>query len=303
MNHYYIVDVFTDKAFNGAQIAVFPDALELNEAQMQLIARELNFSDTVFVLPQRDSNFELKVFSPSKPRKFSGHATLAAAYVLGKFSLAPLTKAHTTVTMDQHGALTQVVISKKDKDELFIQFSRKSNPVVDRYVPSNEAIAAALSLEERDISKTPYNTLLVSCDQPFLVVPITSFEAVRKAQFNFKLWSSTVAPISAANEILLFSTKSDTKSSNFHGRLVGPQIGIDEDPPIGAAMPAFTGFLNAQGHVRPGTYSFVIDRGTNATRKSVLTVEMVNQKGKENEIRVGGPAVLVGEGKIATPAA
>jgi trans-2,3-dihydro-3-hydroxyanthranilate isomerase len=300
VNHYYIVDVFTDKAFSGAQIAVFPDALDLNEQQMQLIARELNFSDTVFMQPQSDSNFELKVFSPSKLRKFSGHATLAGAYVLGKFTLAPLAGAHTNVTMVQNGAMIHVVISQ-NKDDLFIQFSRKSSPVVDRYVPRSEALAAALSLDERDISKTPYNPLLVSCDQPFLVVPLTSFEAVRRAQFNFKQWSSGVAPVSAASEILLFATKSDVRSSNFHGRIVGPQIGMDEDPPIGAAMPAFTGYLSAQGHVRPGTYSFVIDRGTVDTRKSVLTIEMVNQKGKENEIRIGGPAVLVGGGNIVTP--
>ncbi|MDX1490145.1 MAG: PhzF family phenazine biosynthesis protein [Pseudohongiellaceae bacterium] len=302
MNHYYIVDVFTDKAFNGAQIAVFPEASELNEGQMQLIARELNFSDTVFVQPKTKSDYKLKVFTPNDRRNFSGHATLAAAYVLGKSSLAPLQEKHTSVTMEQNESLTHVVISQQD-DDLFIQFSRKSSPVVDRYVPNNHELAASLSLEERDISKTPYNTLLVSCDQPFLIVPLTSFEAVRKAQFNFKQWSSSVAPISAATEILLFSTKSDLKTSNFHGRIVGPQIGIDEDPPIGAAMPAFTGFLNAQGHVRPGTYSFVIDRGTVTTRKSVLSIEMVNQKGKENEIRVGGPAVLVGEGKIASPSA
>lgn len=300
MNHYYIVDVFTDKAFNGAQIAVFPQALDLNEQQMQLIARELNFSDTVFVQPLGDSNFELKVFSPSKLRKFSGHATLAAAYVLGKFTLAPLSDAHTNVSMVQNGAMTHVVISQTAKD-LFIQFSRKSNPVVDRYVPRNEELAAAFSLDERDISKTPYSALLVSCDQPFLIVPLISFEAVRRAQFNLKQWSSNVAPVSAASEILLFAAKSDVRNSNFHGRIVGPHIGIDEDPPIGAAMPAFTGYLNAQGHVRPGTYSFVIDRGTVDTRKSILTIEMVNQKSKESEIRIGGPAVLVGEGDIVTP--
>lgn len=142
---------------------------------------------------------------------------------------------------------------------------------------------------------------MVFCDHPYLIVPLRSFEAVCKARFNLKDWSNTVTPISAANEILLFSTKSDMPSANFHGRLVGPQIGVDEDPPIGSVMPAFAGYLNAHGHIRPGTYSFVIDRGTLQTRKSVLTVEMVHKKSKENEIRVGGPAVIVGEGTIKAP--
>ena len=63
-------------------------------------------------------------------------------------------------------------------------------------------------------------------------------------------------------------------------------------------MPAFAGYLSAHEHVRQGICSFAIDRGTLATRKSVLTVEMVNRKGKENEIRVGGPAVIVAQGTI-----
>ena len=66
-------------------------------------------------------------------------------------------------------------------------------------------------------------------------------------------------------------------------------------------MPAFTGYLCAHKHVKKGTYTFVIDRGTAATRQSVLTIEMDNNESKENEIRIAGPAVMVSEGKISVP--
>lgn len=302
MTHsYYIVDVFTDSAFNGAQIAVFPEAADLTDSQMQLLARELNLSDTVFIHRNADADYQLKVFSPVNELSFSGHAVIGAAYVLGKSGLQPLTDKHTAIQMTLNTSNTQVVITRKGEDDLFIMFSRKAQPVIDRYVPTTADLAAALGLEEKTIISKPYFPMLVSCDQPYLIVPLRSFDAVRQARFHLKTWSDSVAPISATNEILLFSTRSDLHSSNFHGRLVGPQIGIDEDPPIGSVMPAFAGYLGAQGHVRPGTYSFAIDRGTMTTRKSVITVEMVNQKGRENEIRVGGPAVIVGQGSLLAP--
>jgi len=298
---YYIVDVFTDKAFNGAQIAVFPEAGELTDMQMQTLARELNLSDTVFIRRNADADYRLKVFSPVSELSFSGHAIIGAAYVLAQSGLQQLVGQHTAIQMSLNTSSTQVVITRKGEDEIFIMFSRKAQPVIDRYVPGTADLAAALGLEEKLIISKPYFPMLVSCDQPYLIVPLRSFEAVRQARFHLKAWSDSVAPVSATNEILLFAARSDLRSSNFHGRLVGPQIGIDEDPPIGSVMPAFAGFLGAQGHVRPGTYSFVIDRGTLDTRKSVITVEMVNQKGRENEIRVGGPAAIVGKGELQAP--
>ncbi|MBL4821112.1 MAG: PhzF family phenazine biosynthesis protein [Gammaproteobacteria bacterium] len=300
---YYIVDVFTDRVFNGAQIGVFPEADALNAKQMQLLARELNLSDTVFILKSENSecDFKLKVYSPISERNFVGHATIAAAYVLGKYSYVELKQTHTEVTLEQDDNLIDVIITNKPDDELFIQFNRKMHPVIDRYVPDNKDLAAALSLDEGDIASARYNTLLVACDLPYLIVPLRSFDAVRRAVFNMKQWSTSVAPVSPANELLLFSTKSDLNGSNFHGRLVGPRIGIDEDPPIGSSMPAFAGYLSAHEHIREGTHSFVIDRGTLEQRKSVLSVELVNREGRENEIRVGGPAVLVAEGKISIP--
>ena len=66
-------------------------------------------------------------------------------------------------------------------------------------------------------------------------------------------------------------------------------------------MPAFTGYLCAHEHIKKGTHTFVIDRGTSQTRKSVLTVEMDKNENKENVIRVGGPAVMVTEGRINLP--
>ncbi|MBF8270315.1 MAG: PhzF family phenazine biosynthesis protein [Gammaproteobacteria bacterium] len=89
--------------------------------------------------------------------------------------------------------------------------------------------------------------------------------------------------------------------SNFHARLVGPNIGMHEDPPIGSAMAAFTGYLCAHEHIKQGTHTFVIDRGNVTTRRSVLNIEMDHKGEEELTIRVGGPAVMVSAGSMDLP--
>jgi trans-2,3-dihydro-3-hydroxyanthranilate isomerase len=90
-------------------------------------------------------------------------------------------------------------------------------------------------------------------------------------------------------------------TSDFHARLVGPDIGVNEDPPIASSMPAFAHYLCAQPQVKPGTYTYTVDRGEAATRQSILRVEMDNKKTEELTVRVGGPAVLVSSGRIDLP--
>lgn len=97
---------------------------------------------------------------------------------------------------------------------------------------------------------------------------------------------------------MLFSKQTDVDNSNFHARLLGPDIGIHDDPPIGSSMPAFTSYLCDHEHLSEGTHTFVIDRGSVTVRKSVLNIEMDNKPGESLKIRVGGPAVIVGEGTI-----
>jgi trans-2,3-dihydro-3-hydroxyanthranilate isomerase len=298
---YYLVDVFTQQAFSGAQIAVFPEAEGLSDAQMQSLAKELSLTESVFLFASAmEDCFKLKIFSPSGERNFSGHATIASGFVLAKTGKTGFGKPHKTLIFEQNTGPLEVIITMQ-AEQIFVQFSRAAEVISDRFVPTNAQLAEMLSLDEKELNHARYNTLLVSCEKPYLVIPVSSFEAVRRAVFQPREWSTSIAPIVAADEFLVFSAKSDITQSNFHGRLVGPQIGPDEDPPIASAMPAFAGYLAAHDHVKQGTYSFSIDRGTVQTRKSVLAVEFVTQKDRQNQIRVGGPAVLVAEGSIIAP--
>jgi trans-2,3-dihydro-3-hydroxyanthranilate isomerase len=97
--------------------------------------------------------------------------------------------------------------------------------------------------------------------------------------------------------MLLFATRAES-SADFHLRLVGPQIGVNDDPPIGASVPAFAGYLCAHEHIKQGIYSFTAERGEARTRRSVLSIEMDNSNAEELILRVGGPAVLMTEARL-----
>lgn len=302
MLDYYIVDVFTETPFGGAQIAVVVLDKPLESGQMQVLASEINLSDCVFVASSAndDAQFPMRVFTAFGERDFGGQATVAAAFVLAHRGLVKCESENTALVLKQQATDINVVISNSGSGR-FIQFSRKAQAIVDSFVPDNAALAAALSLEDADITSIRFRPLLVACEQPYLIIPLRSFEAVRKASFNYSEWSNRVASISPASELLLFSTKSDVASSDFHARLLGPQMAPDADPPIASAVPAFVGYLSELETIREGTYAFSLDRGTVATRKSLISVELVHQSGKENEVRLGGPAVLVAEGRIRIP--
>jgi len=300
---YYIADVFTDKPFDGAQIAVFPNADDLDQTQMQLLARELNLSETAFIFsPENGSSIRrMRIFTPLSEIDFAGHPIIAVGQVLASIGDIKLEEKYTSLKLEQNIGMIDVNITHKDGKPELIQFSLETKPVVDRFVPKEEQIAEVLSLIEADIDTKKFNPLLVYSDQSYLIVPVKSYSAVRAAKFNFTAWSQSMAPACMANEILLFSTQTDISQSNFHARLLGPDIGIHEDPPIASAMSAFTGYLCAHDHIKQGTHTFVIDRGSLYKRKSVLNIEMDNKHEETLMIRVGGPAVITGEGTLLVP--
>lgn len=298
---FYTADVFTDKIFNGAQIAVFPHAEGLNEEQMQRIACELNLSETVFVFPPQTGTRRIRIFSPKGESDFGGHPIIATAHVLACTGEIKLTRKHTPLVLEQNLAPVQVNVTQEEGKPTLIQFTMQINPIVENFVPPEAELAEMLSIKVSDIEKRKFRPLMVSCGYPYLIVPIRSYGAVRSARFNFSAWSESCAPATSAQEIFLFTPKTPTRFSDFHGRLVGPNIAANEDPPIGSAMPALAGYLCWFEHIRFGTYTFAIDRGDEDHRQSLLNIEMDKHKSRPITLRVGGRAVMVIQGKMTVP--
>ncbi len=300
---YYTADVFTDQPFHGVALPVFPDASGLTDSQMQQVANELSATSTIFLQPtDEEYNRTIRVFSKMKEIPASIHTILAASYVLAKTSVS-LTSKHTLITltslMKNHEQVISSFVSKGDDDEIgIVQQTYNTHAAVDYYTPTNEELAAMLSLSPADIGFDNYRPLIVSCGVPYLIVPIMSYTAIREAKFNEAAWSNSSAPSSLAQEILLFANNTDDNPADFHARLLGPAIAHHEDPPIGGAIAAFANHICDHAHVQAGTHIFAIQRGANDARKSLFYIEMDNQQSKDLTIRVGGHAVLMSETSI-----
>lgn len=301
---YYITDVFTKRIFSGAQIAVFPHADGLSLEKMALIARELNLTETVFIFRHTQAQQKsriMRIFSPLGEINFAGHPVIAAAFVLASCGDIRLIDPIETVFFEQNTDVIEVNISNENGVPVFVQFSREVSAVVDRFAPSDIELSNFLGLQPSEIDHMKYSARLVSCGFPYLVVPVWNYESVRNARFNYSIWSQSAAPQTAAQEILLFSPKTPFLDSDFNVRLLGPHIGIHADPPVGSAMPAFASYLCSFEQLRPGTYTFNVDRGDGNSRRSVLKLEMDHKANDKLTIRVGGEAVMFAEGIINLP--
>ena len=300
---YYLADVFTQTIFNGAQIAVFPNAEGLSPKQMQLIARELNLTETVFVFhPKKEITTRvMRIFSPTHEINFAGHPIIATAFVLGSCGELTLTKSVTPIIFQQNTGFIEVNISAENGTPTFVQFTRKVSSIIDRFTPSDEELTSFLSLQVSELDHKKYAPRLVFSDIPYLIIPVWKYESVRNAKFNYAAWNQSSAPQTSAQEVLLFSPKTPFSDADFNVRLFGSRIGIHDDPPVGSAMPAFASYLCSFEFMQKGTYTFAVDRGDEKTRRSVLNLEM-DHKGEDLlTIRVGGNAVMVAEGTMYIP--
>ncbi|MBL1262266.1 PhzF family phenazine biosynthesis protein [Candidatus Methylomicrobium oryzae] len=302
MNYqYYIADVFTREVFNGAQIAVFPHADGLDDRTMQKIANELNLWETVFVFHPGGDLRRLRMFSPKAEVDFAGHPIIAAAYVLGLCGDITLDAPVTPVVFEQNAGPVEVNITAENGKPAFVQFTNKVSSIVDRFAPNDEELASVLSIPQADLDRIKYSARLVACGMPYLIVPVWKYETVRKARFDYAAWSRSAAPQTAAQEILLFAPKTPYSDSDFNLRLLGPHIGHDDDPPVGAAVPAFASYLCSFEHTRKGTHTFAVDRGDADSRRSLLNIEMDHKGKAQLTLRVGGSAAIFAQGTVFLP--
>lgn len=298
---YYIADVFSREVFNGAQIAVFPNADGLGDEAMQKIANELNLWETVFVFHPGGDLRKLRMFSPKAEVDFAGHPIIATAYVLGLCGDIILDASITPVVFEQNAGPIEVNITAENGKPVFVQFTNKVSSIIDRFAPTDEELASVLSIHQADLDHIKYSPRLVACGMPYLIVPVWKYETVRKARFNYAAWSRSAAPQTAAQEILLFAPKTPYPDSDFNLRLLGPHIGHDDDPPVGAAVPAFASYLCSFEHTRKGTHTFAVDRGDASSRRSLINVEMDHKGKAQLTLRVGGSAVIFAEGTVFLP--
>jgi len=296
---YFLLDVFADEPFQGTQVPVVVTETTIADKDKLLIASEFQQSETVF-LDKSNSAAPFSVYTDAKQTIFGAHTILAAAYIAHELGLSKDKGNYTAFDIVQNRQTINTSIDKTPDGIGSIQFSRAVSPAIDRFTPALSRIANALNIDEKHLSFSKYRPMVVSVDNPTLIIPFTRAEHVLAARLNAGLWSELMAETYAA-DIFLFAPKSQGESENFHGRIMNPYVGSNVFPPIGNVMPEFIAFLAEQNEIAEGTHTFSIDRGSEKTRRSVLRVEFDKRSGKSTQCRIGGRVIKMGVGTLLYP--
>jgi trans-2,3-dihydro-3-hydroxyanthranilate isomerase len=294
-------DVFTDRAFGGNQLAVFPDARSIDPSLMQSITREFNFSETTFVLPPDNPEHaaRVRIFTPGGELPFAGHPTVGTAHVLAATGAIQLTGETTKIILEEGVGPVPVTIRAKGGRPVFAQLTAAKRPQIGSPAPTREDLARMLSLELGSLRSEAFSPEAVSCGIPFLIVPLANRAAVAAARMNAELAKKLL--VGHPSEVFVFSEDAERPGSDIHARMFAPMIGVPEDPATGSAVVALAGYLAARDSRREGTLRWRVEQGFQMGRPSILEAEADKIGGQVVATRVGGSTVLVTEGQMTLP--
>jgi trans-2,3-dihydro-3-hydroxyanthranilate isomerase len=295
-------DVFTDRPFGGNPLAVLPDARGLDDEQMLNVAREFNFSETVFVFPpEKGHTRKLRIWTPGGELPFAGHPTVGTAHVLAAIGEIPLNGGETHIVFEEGVGPVPVMIRARDGKPVFAQLTAAKLPEVGPPVPARETLADILSLDAKDLIGAQWAPQAVSCGLPFLFVPLRDRDAVKRSRIRMDQWERTLGS-AWAKDIMVFSRDPEREGSDIRARMYGPSVAVTEDPATGSACAALGGYLAARDARTDGTLRWVVEQGFEMGRPSILEIEVDKRNGAVTAVRVGGASVVMSEGTIEVQA-
>ena len=256
-----IVDVFAERPLAGNQLAVVRDCAHLDSASMQAVAREMNFSETTFVLEEREGEARVRIFTPDRELPFAGHPTLGTSWVLGRDRGAytlDLAAGRVPVTFEADGVVWM------------------EPPAVDLGDPLSPHRAAALiGLHEFDLDDR-FPSRFATVGPWFVLIGVQTLEALRCIAVDPVVYEE----VSEGGWLAVFAFADEpyNDDADFAARMLIPFDGLREDPATGSANTAFAAHLRSLGIEG----RFVVEQGFEIDRPSRLYLDV------DEPIRVGG---------------
>ena len=293
------VDVFTDHLFGGNQLAVFPDGRGLSPATMQAIAKEINFSETTFVLPpeQTGTDVRVRIFTPGSELPMAGHPTIGTTFALARVgAIAPRCE---RLVFGLGAGPTPVTLTWNDCDVDFVWMTQ-SPPTFASALVDRGAAASALSLPHSAIVTT-LPVQVVSCGLPYLMVPLETRTAVDAVVVNSQALD-TLLHGAGASGVFVFSTEAGADPAAAYSRMFAPGLGVAEDPATGSASGPLGCYLVRHDLVSADqARSMISVQGVKMGRPSDVHISIAVDAGEISSVRVGGSSVLAGEGTMYIP--
>lgn len=296
---FVICDVFTEKAFGGNQLAVFPDARGLGDGTMQALAREFNFAETTFVLPPQDAanTAQVRIFTPRAELPFAGHPNIGTAFVLAGAATGTARPAMgDTMIFEEKAGLVRIELLR---DRSAVTGARLAAPQalsIGENIAS-EIVASACSIAPTDIDTRVHQPCIASCGVPLIFAAVTSRAALAAARPRTEIFAQHV-PTGLATGIHLY-VEAATPVADIEARMFAPLYGVTEDPATGSAnvaLIALLATLRAEPDLRLDRR---ISQGVDMGRPSLMVASAEKRAGKVVAAHIGGSCVPVMSGVIA----
>ena len=301
-------DVFTDRAFSGNPLAVFPEADEIDSDVMMKIAREMNLSETVFVLKSKSDDVlrHLRIFTPTCEIPFAGHPIVGTWTCLAQEGVVPLPDGGNGWQRIFHEVgigVLPVDIEFKDGRPVQVVMTQGKFEILHEIDDAHEQaeVARALGLAREDLDESlPIQVITtgLSC----LAVPIRSLADLRDVHVNTSLLAEIYQRHGGTGCHAFTRETLEVGASRAHARFFAPADNIPEDPATGSACGALGAYLVHHGALslepEDGRYKFVIEQGDFIHRPSRINLDVKGEAGRVEEVKVGGLAVMVARGEV-----
>jgi trans-2,3-dihydro-3-hydroxyanthranilate isomerase len=283
------LDVFSSRPLEGNPLAVFSDGRGLSDQEMQALAREMNLSETTFILPrdaatERKHGTRVRIFTPTEELPFAGHPTLGTAFFLrGSSGIRE-------IALDLNMGTVRVHFEEAAGQPLFgemTQVDPKFGPHHDR-----EAVVRVAGLRDGDIDPSlPIQT--VSTGLPFTVVPLRGLEIIERLHVDVAS-SAEYLEQSGGKFFYFVSRETVDRAARLHARMM---FYSGEDPATGSAAGCVAAWMVAHGVAQPDE-RVLIEQGVEMKRPSRIFVRASRRDDRVVNVRVGGNVVEVLRGEV-----
>ena len=294
---YLHYDVFTGEALVGNQLAVFTDARGLDTTKMQRLAREMNFSESTFILPaeRSDTDIRMRIFTPMNEMPMAGHPTIGSTFALAHTGVIRPGSARFVFGLN----IGPVPVDLEwNGGALRFAWMTQSTPTFGPAIDDRAAVAATLGLTLDDLAEA-LPVQQVSCGVPFLLVPLRDRKAVDRAMSDAAAFRRFMTAAGLDLAIFLFSIDPAGSAETVYSRMFAPEFGIVEDPATGIASGPLGCYLVHHGVVEGEAAQRMVSlQGVAMGRSSRIHISVDGDRHEFRRVRVGGEAVLVGRGEL-----
>jgi trans-2,3-dihydro-3-hydroxyanthranilate isomerase len=293
--HLLQVDAFTHVPLGGNPCAVVLGADDLNEATMQAIAREMNLSETAFVMRSDVADFRARYFTPGEEIPLAGHPTLAVVHSLIQTGTIPLSGEPRRISLElQAGVIYVDIVHDRAQGRQIIMTQR-----IPRFMNSYDAadILPVFGLMPSDaIDNVPIQT--VSTGTPQLMIPLRDLETLGRVQVDGQ-GLAKLREIGDFFSVHLFTPQGVTARGDTFARHFAAPPDVLEDPFTGSATGGMGVYLWHHGLI--DAPHFIAEQGHWLGRPGHATVEVLGPRNAPENVRVGGQAVTVIRGELFLP--